>query len=107
MSPSDYENHPLRSLLARLSELANSPEFTDPDLLSNEVNASTLESIFAIVASVRLMLDKSPALLVSEYGLAQLQTIFQSIFNELSARRPPSFSSTRLWSPGVNLTAFE
>jgi hypothetical protein len=85
MSPSDYENHPLRSLLARLSELANSPEFTDPDLLSNEVNASTLESIFAIVASVRLMLDKSPALLVSEYGLAQLQTIFQSIFNELSA----------------------
>lgn len=85
MSPSDYESHPLRSLLARLSELANLPEFTDPDLLSTEVNASALGSIFAIVASVRLMLDKSPALLVSEYGLAQLQTIFQSIFNELSA----------------------
>jgi hypothetical protein len=85
MSPSDYENHPLRSLLARLSELANSTEFTDPDLLSNDVNASALGSIFAIVASVRLMLDKSPALLVSEFGLAQLQNIFQSIFNELSA----------------------
>lgn len=85
MSPSDYESHPLRSLLARLSELANLPEFTDPDLLSTEVNASALGSIFAIVASVRLMFDKSPALLVSEYGLAQLQTIFQSIFNELTA----------------------
>ena len=85
MSPSDYESHPLRSLLARLSELAKSAEFTDPDLLSNEVNASALESIFAIVASVRLMLDKSPALLVSGHGLEQLQTIFQSIFNELSA----------------------
>jgi hypothetical protein len=25
----------------------------------------------------------------------------------LQHRRPPSFSSTRLWSPRVNLTAFE
>lgn len=85
MSPSDYESHPLRSLLERMTELAKSAEFTDPDLLSNDVNASALELIFAIVASVRSMVDKSPALLVSGHGLALLQTTFQSIFNELSA----------------------
>lgn len=85
MSPSEYASHPIRSLLERLAELAKSAEFTDPDLLTTEANASALEATFAIVSTVRSMLEKSPALLVSGHGLTQLQNAFQSIFNELSS----------------------
>jgi len=85
MSPSEYASHPLRNLLKRVAELANSTEFTDPDLLADEANASVLEATFAIVSTVQSMLDRSPALLVSGHGLTQLQNAFQSIFNELSS----------------------
>lgn len=85
MNPSEYASHPLRSLLDRLTELANSEELTDPDLLTTEANASALEATFAIVSAVRSMLDRSPALLVSGHGLTQLQNAFQLIFNELSS----------------------
>ncbi|MBL0085182.1 MAG: hypothetical protein IPP44_00470 [Ideonella sp.] len=85
MSPSEYANHPLSGLLERLAELVKSAEFTDPDLLTTETNASALEVTFAIVSTVRSMLQKTPALLVSGYGLSQLQNAFQSIFNELTS----------------------
>lgn len=80
MSPSEYASHPLRSLLERIAELSNSAEFTDPDLLTSESNASALEATFAIVYIVRSMIDKSPALLVSGHGLTQLQNAFQAFF---------------------------
>jgi hypothetical protein len=85
MNFSDYANHPLRSLLERLTELGKSAELTDPDLLTTEPNASALEATFAIVSAVRSMLDRTPALLVSGHGMAQLLGAFQSIFNELSS----------------------
>lgn len=85
MSPSEYANHPLSGLLERLAELAKSADFTDPDLLTTETNASALEVTFAVVSTVRSMLQKTPALLVSGYGLSQLQNAFQSIFNELTS----------------------
>lgn len=85
MSPSEYATHPVRSLLDRVTELANSAEFTDPDLLTTEANASALEAIFAVVSAVRSLLDRTPALLVSGHGLTQVQNAFQSIFNELSS----------------------
>nr|WP_315206656.1 hypothetical protein [uncultured Albidiferax sp.] len=85
MNPSEYASHPLRNLLERLTELAKSAELTDPDLLTNEVNAGALEATSAVVSTVRSMLDRTPAIQVSGHGLTQLQNAFQSIFNELSA----------------------
>lgn len=85
MSPSEYASLPIRSLLDRLNDLARSDEFTDPDLLTTEANASALETTFAAVATVRSLLERTPALLVSAHGLTQLHTAFQSIFNELSS----------------------
>ena len=85
MSPSEYASHPIRGLLDRLAELAKSAEFSDPDLLTAEANATALEATFAIVASVRSLLERTPALLVSGHGLTQLQNAFQAIFNELSS----------------------
>ncbi|UCU99428.1 hypothetical protein [Acidovorax radicis] len=84
MNSSEYASHPLRNLLERLTELRKSTEFTDPDLLSNDASATALETTFATVAVVCSMLERTPALLVSEYGLTQLQNSFQSIFNELT-----------------------
>jgi hypothetical protein len=84
MNSSDYISHPLRNLLDRLTELRNSAEFTDPDLLSNAANAAALETTFATVSVVCSMLEKTPAVLVSEYGLNQLQNSFQLILNELT-----------------------
>lgn len=85
MSPSEYASHPIRSLLDRLSELANSSEFTDPDLLTNEANASALEATFAATTTVRALMARTPALLVSGHGLTQVQNSLQAIFNELSS----------------------
>lgn len=85
MSPSEYASHPLRNLLERLAELAKEAEFTDPDLLTIEANASALDSTFAVASTIRSMLGTRPALLVSGYGLTQLQNAFQSIYNELSS----------------------
>jgi hypothetical protein len=84
MNPSEYASHPVRSLLDRLTELGKSTDFTDPDLLAGETNVSALETTFAVVAAVRSLLDRTPALLVSGQGLAQLQNAFQATFNELS-----------------------
>ena len=39
--------------------------------------------------------------------LALLPIIAVKVLSLAWSRRPPSFSSTRLWSPRVNLTAFE
>lgn len=84
MNSSEYASHPIRNLLERLTELRNSVEFTDPDLLSNEPSATALDTTFAIVSFVCSVLGRTPALLVSEYGLNQLQNSFQSVFNELT-----------------------
>ena len=85
MSPAEYASHPIRALLDRLSEVAKSPELTDPDLLASEPSASTLESAFAVVSTVKSLIDQSPAQLVSGYGLTQLQNAFQALFNELTS----------------------
>lgn len=85
MNPSEYASHPIRALLDRITELARTPELTDPDVLNVEANASAVESTFAIVSAVRALLEKTPALLVSGHGLAQLQNGFQAVYNELSS----------------------
>ncbi len=85
MNPNEYANHPIRTLLERLTELGKAAELNDPDLLNTETNASALEATFAVVSAVQSMLGRSPALMVSAHGLTQLQNAFQNVFNELSA----------------------
>jgi hypothetical protein len=85
MSPSEYSSHPLRELMERLNSLVHSAELTDPDLLSSEMVAASLQSVSTILGLARVQMERTPAQLVSGYGLAQLQNGFQTVFNELSA----------------------
>lgn len=85
MNPSEYATHPVRDLLERITQLSKSEEFTAPDFLTIEANASALNSTLAAVATVRALLESTPPLRVSGHGLNLINNAFQAIFNELSS----------------------
>ena len=84
MSPAEYSSHPIRELLERLDVLLHSTELTDPDLIASETPASAIQAVSAILSTVRVLLNRTPPQLVSSFGLSQLSSSFQAIFNELA-----------------------
>ena len=85
MSPAEFASHPIFSMVDRLLDLSKSPELASPELLSNEASASAVESVFAVVEVLQSRLRRATPQLVSGYGLSQLQSGLQSVYNELSS----------------------
>jgi hypothetical protein len=85
MSPSEYQNHPLHALLDRVAKVLSSEELTRADVTANEKSLSAIQAVQAIVSALNMLMSRTPPLLVSGHGLAQIQNGIQAVFNELTA----------------------
>ena len=85
MTIAAYNDHPIRQTIANLLEQAKSPEFSAPVVADNEQFAFARDKTFAQARMLEDLLRVTPAVLVSNHALTQINQQLQAPVNEISA----------------------
>ncbi|MHB1215669.1 MAG: hypothetical protein ACYCY9_11835 [Thiobacillus sp.] len=85
MTISVYKDHPIWASVKRILELQNAPEFSDPSIADNETYAFARDKVFGIAKVIQVLLEHTPATLVSTQALTQIHSHLQPPLNELTA----------------------
>ena len=85
MTLKTLKTHPISASLTRLSELLSDDACHLPDFASDENAMFNLEKLKNVTKSLLSLVNQSPATLVSETALAQMDANLQSPINELTA----------------------
>lgn len=84
MSETNYKNHPLRSAVNHILDLAANEAMSDPSVADNEQYTFARDKVFAIARLINSKLEKTPAILVSQAGLNNVSANMQSVVNDLN-----------------------
>lgn len=85
MTISVYKDHPIWASIGRILELQNAPEFADTSVADNETYAFARDKVFGIAKIIQVLLEHTPATLVSTQALNQINSHLQPPLNELTA----------------------
>jgi hypothetical protein len=82
---SAYKDHPVWASIGRILELQNAPEFADPSVADNETYTFARDKVFGIAKVIHVLLEHTPATLVSIPALNQIHSHLQPPLNELTS----------------------
>ena len=85
MTTASVTQHPIHDLVQRVLALEGDEKLYAPQISSDEVTAYARDKTFVAVKLVQSYLAQLNPMAVSVWGLSQLQSVIQTIFNEVSS----------------------